>query len=270
MFAAIINDCRDQNAMGRQATRVASLLGCPVISIGIVHDLEAAGTLVDALDAAEKREGVVLVNVAPRQSNGHQVEKSGAGYLRRPNGSPFGAFFYGKTLVISSLDGFTLALAKRLGVVERVKSFHIPTIVEELTSKGMLARDVAKRMVDTQFRSFDFLPRAAVWILSGIELPFEEQTVDTAIPDPLVWLVDSFGNVKTTLLAEDVEFHEGSAIKTAFGDLRVYARLKDVPDGVSALVVGSSGIDDKRFLEIVIQGKNAAEHLGIKVGARVI
>jgi len=275
MFATIINDCRDQNAMGRQATRVASLLGCPVTSIGVVHDLEAAGTLVDALDAAEKREGVVLVNVAPRQSNGHQTEKSGVGYLiaktgKRPNGSPFGAFFYGKTLVISSLDGFTLALAKKLGVVESVKCFHIPTIVEELTGKGVLTPEVAKRMVDTQFRSFDFLPRAAAWLLSGVALPFEEQTLDMAVPDPLVWLVDSFGNVKTTLLAEDIEFNEGSATKTAFGNLTAHARLKDVPDGVSALVVGSSGIEEKRFLEIVIQGKNAAEHLGITVGARVI
>lgn len=275
MFATIINDCRDQNAMGRQSTRIMSLFGCPVTSIGVTNDLEAAGTLVDALDAAEKGEGIVLVNVAPRQRNGHKMEDGGMGYLiakgkKRRNGSPFGAFSYGKTLVISSLDGFTLALAKKLGIVKRVSCFHIPTIVEQLVKEGILANSVGARMVDTQFRSFDFLPRAAKWLLSGVTLPFEERAVISTISSPLVWLIDSFGNVKTTLLAQDIEFAEGRVVKTAFGKLACYSRLKDVPEGAVALVIGSSGIEDKRFCEIVIQGKSAAAHLGVKVGAALL
>ena len=58
MFITIINDSRDGNAFGWQATRAASLFGCAVSTIGVVDDLEAAGNVVDALDAGEGREGI--------------------------------------------------------------------------------------------------------------------------------------------------------------------------------------------------------------------
>ena len=92
MFVTIINDCRDPNALGRQATRAASLFDCSVTPIGVENDLEAAGMLVDVLDAAEDRKGVILVNVAPRQSSGKKHDNASAGYAieivkERENGS---------------------------------------------------------------------------------------------------------------------------------------------------------------------------------------
>src|SRR5512141_546524 len=115
MFVTLINDCRDANAFGRQATKAGALLGRLVVTVGVRNDLEAAGNLVDALDAAEGREGVILVNVAPRNGDAKKW----------PNGTPFGWFKCGGTLVVASIDGLTLSLAKKLGLFEAVHVFDI-------------------------------------------------------------------------------------------------------------------------------------------------
>ena len=110
MFAAIINDCRDENARGRQVARVSELLQCGVAFAGVEGDLAASGNLIDTLDATGGREGVVLVNVAPRNGSGKQWA----------NGTPFAFFRFEKTLVIASFSGLTLSLVKKLGVVGRL------------------------------------------------------------------------------------------------------------------------------------------------------
>jgi hypothetical protein len=58
--------------------------------------------LVDMLDAStEEKEGVILVNVAPREKTKNRWE----------NGTPFGFFYVGDTLVCaSSIGGETLRL----------------------------------------------------------------------------------------------------------------------------------------------------------------
>lgn len=43
MFVTIINDCRDANVFGRQATR-AALFGCTVNPVAVADELEAAET----------------------------------------------------------------------------------------------------------------------------------------------------------------------------------------------------------------------------------
>ena len=78
MFTTFINDCRDANAVARQISRANTLLEGPADFCGVSTDLEAAGNLVDVLDAANGQPGNVLINVAPR----HDKAK------RWPNGTP--------------------------------------------------------------------------------------------------------------------------------------------------------------------------------------
>ncbi len=122
MQITIINDCCDENAKLRQISRAGSLIknssvnprtkglkgwlvkkilgfsensdfsnfannfGGGVNCFGAKSEIEAAGFLVDAIDAMEGREGIVLVNVAPRGGKSKKWE----------NGAPFGYFGAGK------------------------------------------------------------------------------------------------------------------------------------------------------------------------------
>jgi hypothetical protein len=257
MFVTLINDCRDANAFGRQSTRTASLFGLPVLTVGVRSDLEAAGNLIDALDASEGREGVILVNVAPRNGDAKKW----------PNGTPFGWFLHGKTVVVSSIDGLTLSLAKKLGVVESVRVFDIPTVVGDLARRGVITLELANRIAMTQFRSLEFLPRAAKWLADGIELPAERlNAADIEDAPAAVWWVDNFGNCKTTVTADELSQFTDDEAFTGLSALPLHSRLKDVADGEAAFVVGSSGIGEKRFVEVVIQGGDAASRFGLKTG----
>ncbi|MBI4224944.1 MAG: SAM-dependent chlorinase/fluorinase [Candidatus Sungbacteria bacterium] len=274
MFLTIINDSRDQNAFGRQATRAMSLFGCAVATVGVADDLEAAGNLVDALDAAEEREGVVLVNVAPRQKNGKKLDHGSVGFsttevAHKENGSPFGYFYYGKTLVVSSIDGVTLSLIKKLGITDRINVLDIAATGKALAERGVVNSAIVERMKTTQFRSYEFLPRVAHWIVSGQPVVSVEQPVEAPDAPKAVWWVDSFGNVKTTLSSDDISFADGKEVQTLFGSLPCFTSLKDVPDGAAAIVIGSSGISNKRFLEIVVQGQSASERFGLVSGSKV-
>lgn len=246
LTTVIINDCRDPNAMGRQMARVGALFGGTVVPMGVLNDLEAAGCLVDALDAINDKEGLILVNVAPRHGQAKKWR----------NGSPFGYFLYQKTLVLSSMDGLTLSLAKKLGCMEIVRLI-------ESTSKS-------------QFRSFDSLPYMARTIFDKSPVDFLTDHIgyifSKNIPDPpkAIWYIDCFGNAKTTLLLADVQLSSHATIDTQIGTLYYYPHLADVPDGRTAIITGSSGIGDKRFLEIVVQGGSAAELLRLKVGQIIL
>jgi hypothetical protein len=70
----------------------------------------------------------------------------------------------------------------------------------------------------------------------------------------------------TSLFPEDINFEAGKKMQTAFGEITCYNRLKDVPNGDTGLIVGSSGIEGRRFIGLVIQGKSAAKTYGIKTG----
>lgn len=257
MFVTIINDCRDVNAMGRQLTKVAALFGCPVIPVGINHELEAAGNLIDVLDAAEDREGVVLVNVAPRHGNAKKW----------PNGTPFGYFYYKNILVVSSVDGLVLSLVKKYKLVDEIKLLDIESVLVWLEQHGHIQADELDHIIHTQFRSLEFTPRVAKWLKDGFDLPFENYSLDKISETPeTVWFIDNFGNCKTTLFNNEFNFVSGQKVATRFGDLICYDRLKDVPDGEPGLIIGSSGLGDKKFLEIVIQGKSATDKFGLNLG----
>ena len=118
MFVTLITDCKDDNALGRSTTRLSTLFECNITTIGVNGwdaDLEAAGNLIDVLDASEGKKGVVLVNVAPRHRSGKKW----------PNGTPFAYFHYKETLVVTSIDGLTLSLVKKFNLVDRVNVMDI-------------------------------------------------------------------------------------------------------------------------------------------------
>ncbi len=264
MFAAIITDCKDDNALGRSQVRLSQYVSCPITTVGVNGwdaDLEAAGNLIDLLDASEGKPGVILVNVAPRHKSGKKW----------PNGTPFAYFHYKETLVVISIDGQTLSLVKKFNLVNHVNLMDIPTVLKSLQERGVVSAELVDHIMHTQFRSFEFLPRVAGWLLDGLEIPSEKYTLDQVEDAPnAVWWIDNFGNIKTTLLDFDVDFKAGNSIKTTVGELICYNRLKDVPDHQPALIIGSSGLGEKRFLEIVVQGISAEKHFSITSGQEVI
>lgn len=263
MQITIINDCCDENAKLRQISRAGSLIkNSSVNCFGVKGELEAAGFLIDVIDAMEGREGVILANVAPRGEKNKKWE----------NGTPFGFFWHEKTLVLSSIDGLVLSLVKKLGII---KEFYIVDIADVLNSidNGELGKDTKERITKSQFRSFDFLPRLAAWILDHKKIPFKKYDLAKIANMPnCVWFIDNFGNIKTNLFKKDCNIIEG-AIKLKIGGtehkLNFFERLKDLPDKKIGLTIGSSGIRNERFLEIIIRGGNAAREFGIKEGALI-
>jgi hypothetical protein len=234
-----------------------------VSTVGIesFKDLEGAGNIIDVLDAADGNEGVIMCNIAPRHGRGKKW----------PNGTPFGFFKYKETLVVSTVDGYCFSLAKKFGLIDKAYVTDLPTVIDHMIAKGKFQAENRERVVKTQFRSFDYMPRLAKWLWDKEELPYEEYTMDQ-IPDcpKSVWWVDNFGNCKTTLVAEDIGFERDKKVQTSIGELTCFNRLKDVPNDEPALIVGSSGFGNKRFLEVVVQGKSAAAKFGLSSGTVLI
>ncbi len=258
MQISIINDCCDENAALRQVSRAGSLIkNSSVNCFGVKSETEAVGFLVDAIDSFEGKEGIILINVAPRGGKGKKWK----------NGAPFGYFWHKKTLIVSSADGYVLFLVKKVGILEDFRIFDIPEVLENI-GVDVLDDATKERIVKSQFRSFDFLPRVAAWLIGGMKLPARKYDLaEIAELPPRVWFVDNFGNIKTTLLKEDLDLKNGGKVKLKIGDKEFkfdfYDRLKDIPDKTLGLTVGSSGIDDKRFIEIISRGGSAARLLEV-------
>jgi hypothetical protein len=267
MFVTIITDCSDTNAFGRQMTRASSLFGFSPIPVAITpefevpSDIEAGSHLIDMIDASRGSRGVILVNKAPRSGKAKKWK----------NGTPFGYFWYKETLVVSSIDGHALSLAKKFGLTDGINVFDIPTVMEFAKSQNLLEDWEADYVVNTQFRSFEFLPRVAKWVFDGVAVPTEFLDI-LEVPDSpdVVCFIDNFGNCKTTLLPEDIRFEEAKEIEfEKFGVLKCYNRLKDLPNGETGLIIGSSGLENNRLLEIMTQGESTKHKFNVIVGDRV-
>lgn len=255
MFLTIITDCKDDNARVRQQTRYSTLFpGIAPNFTGATSDIEAAGNLIDVLDAAGDNEGIIAVNVAPR----HKVHN------KWPNGTPFGYFWYNKILVVCTVDGEVLSLVKKFGIADHVNVTDIRTVMKF----AGYADDVVEHAATSQFRSFDYLPRLARIAWDKKDVPAERLDF-SEIPDAGkdVWCIDTFGNCKTTLLAEDVNFEHGAEREILLNGLAIkatcYDQLRAVPDYQTGLTKGSSGFGNRRFLELVVQGTSAARHYNI-------
>ena len=260
MYVTIINDCADPGTMNRQVVRAATLFPATHISpvaVGAYADLEASGMIIDTIDGAMDEPGIILANVAPRHGKAKQW----------PNGTPFGHIKYQNTHIFATVDGATLSLVHKYGLAKNIEVYDIPTVLDAMIKQGKLTPKLRDPIINTQFRSYEFLPRIAKWYLDKEIIPFTLHPLSDFLPSPLaVWYVDNFGNCKTTAWQQDLGHQAGKTLMTPWGKLQCYDRLKDVPNGKAGLIVGSSGYQDKRFLEIVLQGKSAAAHFGIKVG----
>ncbi|OGY88054.1 MAG: hypothetical protein A2233_04660 [Candidatus Kerfeldbacteria bacterium RIFOXYA2_FULL_38_24] len=262
-----ITDCRDDNTLGRLRTRVSTLFsGSSVVFVRVSSnlssaDVEAAINLVDIIDAYDGHPGIILVNVAPRNGNAK----------RWPNGTPFGWLQLGNLAIFTTIDGYTLSLIQKVLKQQlTVKIYDIPTCVPKMD----LSAETQKRIINTQFRSFDYLPRLAAEIVHGRPLPITETFSEIPIMPLSTCWIDSFGNIKTNILPEEIDFKVGEDRVLRVGEnkqfrLPCYERLKDIPDNVAALTVGSSGLGDKRFIEIMKQGKSAACELGLTTGEQL-
>jgi|GEM_PF-284453 len=268
----IITDCDDPNARARQETRFGSLFGFKptFVELGAEDpDLEAAGHLVDALDATRTPAGydqspaVILVNVAPR---GDDVR------AKWENGTPFCHVDIAGNTVFSAYEGRALSLVHKLGLVENVSLLDIPTVTGSFAEAGVLTDDQAEVINNTQFRSLEFLPLAARELLGGRALPSEEFPLEEhPLAEGRAWFVDNFGNVKASILPEDIGFEEGQTVRAVSGqEVVCYRRLTDVPTGAFGLTVGSSGYGEHRWLELVQQRGRAADELDIKVGSKIL
>lgn len=258
MFVTIINDCADGNTFGRQATRLANLFPQTAINLVPINnyvEIEAAGNLVDMLDASGGEEGVILVNAAPRHKK------------KWKNGTPFGYFRYKNTLIVSTIDGYALSLVKKLGIANEIMLTDVPTVAQAMFEQGHIDKALADQISHTQFRSYDYMPRLARWVMDGFEIPHEIYAFDKVDNVPqAVWLIDNFGNAKTTILPEEIEFEAGKKIKTKFGEFTCHTHMKDVAVGDPALIIGSSGIYDKRFVELIVLGGKAGDKYSLKAG----
>lgn len=251
----IVTDCSCTNAAGRQSLRIQALFGITPQVIAARSDLEAAGHLIDALDAVQcgSEHSLILGNVAPR--NGYRD--------RWPNGTPFGYLHVGKALVVTTLAGHVLSLVKKLRLAETLYVMDIPTVMQWAVREGIVTQSEAEHITTTQFRSYEFLPRVANWIVGRRIVPSEKARIVDVVPDApaSVWYVDEpFGNVKTTLLPEERR-------KSRLAGLPFNAHLADVPPGGLSWVVGSSGFGRDRWLELVVNGASAAEKQQLKSGS---
>jgi hypothetical protein len=278
---SIITDCADNNARSRQQLRFSRLFGVQPTFHGVdkvAPDLEAAGNLIDQLDAltnlpksANGTAAVVLVNVAPR---GDKVRE------HWDNGVPFCCFKVNGILVVSTYSQLILGMVVSKGLASSVELFDIPTVTAAAVEWGEITPEQAGRINHTQFRSLEFLPLVAYWLTQKRPVPSTACSIEARNDvHGKVWAVDNFGNAKTTLVANDIAFEEGKQVKLADGSVATcYRRLADVPTAETALVLGSSGYGDERFLEVVVPWKaggqavsdSAAERHKLAVGSTVL
>jgi len=263
MYLTIINDCNDPLTMNRQVVRAITLFPDYQISsvgVGSFADLEASGVIIDTLDAALGEPGVIFANVAPR----HGKAKKWV------NGTPFGHIKIGKTHLFATVDGATLSQISKYNLAKTIEVYDIPTVIDSQIKAGKFDANLRDSIINTQFRSYEFLPRVARWYLDNDKLPSETHELKDFLKAPLaVWYIDNFGNCKTTAWASEIGHEPGKILKTQWGEIMCYAKLKDVPNGEAGLTIGSSGLGKKRFVEFVVQGDSAANRYGVKVGDKL-
>jgi hypothetical protein len=263
-FITVIQDCNDEGTKGRITTRVQNLfegIMPSFVAVGAYSDLEAAGNLVDILDSSEGGEGVILVNAAPRHGKGKNYK----------NGVPFGYFYYKNTLVVLTIDDIILNVLKDLNITDSVEVFDIPTVMDEAFEKGLVEKWVAEKTKNTQFRSLEFEPRIASWIWKGEKFTTEKIEISGGHENGKIYLIDNFGNCKTTMTASAISKlkNENNEVETKIGKIKVYDWLHELPNDETGLIKGSSGLNQEKFMEVMVQGKSAADVYDLSIGDNI-
>lgn len=266
-----LTDCTDPNATARLTVRLAALFGrTPAILPLTGADLEgtAALTLLDVLRATDHlgtagAPVVILVNIAPRDGTW-------------PNGVPFGYFRYGRNLVVTTLGDRVLSLVREyLGVTEIQVTDVRKTLEAAAADWAEFTPDEIDAIADTQFRSLWYQPLLAKWVHDGCPVPSDPAAIG-AVPqdDVRVTVVDNFGNCKLDRPASRIAgYAPGNTVRVrdhvdgSLHEVQCHRHITEVPHGVPALTVGSSGFG---FAELVIRGGNAAERFGLSEGAAVL
>ena len=184
-FITIIQDCNDEGTKGRITSCVQNLfegISSSFVAVGAYSDLQAAGNLVDILDATEGNTGVILVNAAPRHGKGKKHD----------NGIPFGYFYWKKTLVVLTIDEIILNLLKDLNITETIEVFDIPEVMDWALKNNLVEKWVAEKTKKTQFRSFEFEPRVAQWIWNDKKVPSKKVKIKGKHENGQIWLIDNF------------------------------------------------------------------------------
>ena len=147
-----------------------------------------------------------------------------------------------------------------------IEDYNSVKIICAFMIKKYLPDKLKDRISITQFRSYNFLPRIAHYLWDKKDVVGEKWSLYEVPEVPeAIWWVDSFGNCKTTLFSDEIGFEDKKKIQTNLGKLTCYKSLKDVPDKQAALIVGSSGLGQKRFIELVVQGGRAAGAFNLRV-----
>ncbi len=93
------------------------------------------------------------------------------------------------------------------------------------------------------------MPLAAYWLYQKVALPSSTRSLtDLFTVSDKVWLIDCFGNVKTTVRSGGAD-EQKIRLSGNNVELKYYQRLADVPKEELAVVTGSSGYGEHRFLE---------------------
>ena len=138
--------------------------------------------------------------------------------------------------------------------------FGPDVIVRHITN-----RDYFRSPLSATFHGRDVFAPVAARLASGADL----ETVGPMVPDwvrldespsPSVLHVDRFGNVITSLRAD--EFSDGSFVHIAGCQVRLCcATYSEAPSGELFLIAGSSG-----YMEIAMREQSAARYLGVGAG----
>lgn len=254
-------DCIDGNARKRQKLRLGSLLPNYDVKFFKLNKKNRIPTLtgaVDMMDAVRlgKERNLFVFNHAPRTNTKYK------------NGEPFYFAYLGPSIIIGTISSF--CMLKHLGVLGEV--FFLP--INEVCSKYVEYDDEVERIYSSQFRSYEYIPYLAKFLVEGKYGDKQNSELEDCITQEQVWFVDCFGNIKTTIPGCRVlDVKNGTPV--TFGELTFpfYKNFSEVPVGSTAFILGSSGygtLEKNRFVEIVNNGDNAAVELNLKKGSFIV
>lgn len=120
----------------------------------------------------------------------------------------------------------------------------------------------------SQFRSRDNYPKSVFQMIQKDNSFIAEKADTRGIPDEpknVIASVDGYGNIKTTVRKNDINYSPGEKLNVALNGKNETAIYTDgvfnIQDGEFAFAPGSSG-HDNRFMELFVRGKSAFELFG--------